>query len=987
MNVFLNGRDRSRRYSVLLSRISDLPEFHNEASRCIRKLGLQQIKQKPRDRFQPIDLTAAAKLVDECDVLVLLVESGTFKPYRDFELLSIAKAQYERALELRRPIVVFQALKPEGADHNFEIKSASTEADLFVDRLTEHQEFLKVQTPFALRIALVESLFRLRTGLPLDESDRLLGHIPPLPRPFLPHGYALHNTETFSGRTKEIAKLDHWSPPAPANECTPVLVIRALGGMGKTALAWSWCNDRQETLGSDFEGFIWWSFYESDATFERFIVQALSYVSAVLPSDISKRSVEANARDLLSHLRQRRFLLCLDGLERIMSAYSEDTRQQEFDSFSLEEIPSQQSQTAHFDSRRFRECFDRRADAFLYDLTTCNNSRILITSRLYPAAFEGADGIHLRSVRTIDLEGLESDDAVSFAKKLGLKFKLGEFIKFAESIKWYPLGIRALAGAVVQSKSAQGSLSRWLAENPGFQPTQLSLVQRRNHVLSYATRELKSGPLFVLSAIAAFRWPPTFAILQTMVVGPSKTLQSISELDAALEELEDRGLVGWDIATYTFDVHPIVRGVVWHLIGALGQRIVIEAHESYFELDDSFAAQGMERNYQDLVQYYYVLLELGRHAEAFTLLDQNFFDDAVFRLGMAHIVIQMMEALFETLPEGSDAIFLPHDRAYAENNLGLVYSRSCLNDSAIKWFGSALGSARMHESSDDPTLITNLAESEFACGNLFRAYSLTLQTSDKAVSQKKRSHSLSLLGEILLRLGFVEHARAALLQALGAFESRGLDTESSVGITSLNLAATFYADNSPDLKAARRWAEHALRIAERSRISSLQIYSGIFLAELDQAELGSELTQERLLQLLEVARKQLLIGPECETIIALARTALRAKLPTLAVNYLQSIESISPVYRIVEPRAERMVLLAQAAQIVGAKDQSVEYASEAMRLAWCDGPPFALMRIVRDARAILHRCGVQSPSLPPFDQRILRRHYNIGFALPRELLS
>ncbi len=36
------------------------------------------------------------------------------------------------------------------------------------------------------------------------------------------------------------------------------------------------------------------------------------------------------------------------------------------------------------------------------------------------------------------------------------------------------------------------------------------------------------------------------------------------ELDAALSELEDRGLLGWDRRANRYDLHPIVRGVAWN---------------------------------------------------------------------------------------------------------------------------------------------------------------------------------------------------------------------------------------------------------------------------------------------------------------------------------------------------------------------------------------------------------------------------------------
>ena len=50
-----------------------------------------------------------------------------------------------------------------------------------------------------------------------------------------------------------------------------------------------------------------------------------------------------------------------------------------------------------------------------------------------------------------------------------------------------------------------------------------------------------------------------------MLVGgeKEKPCRDDRALDATLTELEDRGLVGWDKAANRYDLHPIVRGVVW----------------------------------------------------------------------------------------------------------------------------------------------------------------------------------------------------------------------------------------------------------------------------------------------------------------------------------------------------------------------------------------------------------------------------------------
>ena len=50
--------------------------------------------------------------------------------------------------------------------------------------------------------------------------------------------------------------------------------------MGKSALTWKWFNDIAPQEMKNLAGRMWWSFYESDATFENFVARALAYVTS-----------------------------------------------------------------------------------------------------------------------------------------------------------------------------------------------------------------------------------------------------------------------------------------------------------------------------------------------------------------------------------------------------------------------------------------------------------------------------------------------------------------------------------------------------------------------------------------------------------------------------------------------------------------------------------------------------------------------------------
>src|SRR3989442_14202031 len=98
--------------------------------------------------------------------------------------------------------------------------------------------------------------------------------------------------------------------------------VVAIGGMGKSALTWKWFNDVAPQEMKRLAGRLWWSFYESDATFENFVIRALAYISHRSKKEIHKLPPMDRETQLLAILDREPFLLVLDGLELIPVAYA-----------------------------------------------------------------------------------------------------------------------------------------------------------------------------------------------------------------------------------------------------------------------------------------------------------------------------------------------------------------------------------------------------------------------------------------------------------------------------------------------------------------------------------------------------------------------------------------------------------------------------------------------------------------------------------------
>jgi hypothetical protein len=65
--------------------------------------------------------------------------------------------------------------------------------------------------------------------------------------------------------------------------------------------------------------------------------------------------------------------------------------------------------------------------------------------------------------------------------------------------------------------------------------------------------------------------------------------------------------------------------------------------------------------------------------------------------------------------------------------------------------------------------------------------------------------------------------------------------------------------------------------------------------------------------------------------------------------------------------ADGLSVLAALQHDVGHRDEAVDAATRAYRLAWCDGPPFAYHWGLEKALALLKELGAPEPACPPFD--------------------
>jgi hypothetical protein len=128
----------------------------------------------------------------------------------------------------------------------------------------------------------------------------------------LKHRYGL--AANFTGRIEERKELVKWLEQNPEQ---PLCVLRALGGFGKSALAWFWLlHDVDKTKWTRV---VWWGFYE-DSNFESFLSETLGYL--VGRNGISSYGARQQVEMLLKEMERQNILIVMDGFERALRAFS-----------------------------------------------------------------------------------------------------------------------------------------------------------------------------------------------------------------------------------------------------------------------------------------------------------------------------------------------------------------------------------------------------------------------------------------------------------------------------------------------------------------------------------------------------------------------------------------------------------------------------------------------------------------------------------------
>jgi tetratricopeptide (TPR) repeat protein len=946
---------------ILSSTARDLPEHRKEVEEACLRQGMFPSMMEHLPASDADAIAVSLKLVDEADIYlgVFAHRYGYVPGENNPRQISITEMEYERAAERGIPRLVFLMDKTHPITIDaVEQGEGATKLAAFKARLETERVVNFFKSPADLRAHIINSLSQLRE--PDLTTFHYVSDIPEPPEEFIAHPYTLLQTHRLVGRRPELNLLTDWvaKPDSEVYKARLFNVV-AIGGMGKSALTWTWFKEIAPQEMRPLAGRMWWSFYESDATFENFVTRALAYVTGRPLAEVQQTTAPERETQLLAALDREPFLLVLDGLERILIAYAR------MDAARLED-----SQVGS--QRNLRKTADPRAGRFLKRLAQVRNSRILVSTRLYPADLETEGGDPTPGSFRLDIAGLTDEDAVELWRALGVPGSRDLLLPLFDTFARHPLLIQALAGEVKRYRRAPGNFEEWRQANPRFDPTRFPLLQdAMAHALEFALRGLDDRSRQVLKTIAAFRMPARYDTLAALLIGDGAPCADEHELDEVLTELEDRGLVGWDRRANRYDLHPLVRGVVWGGLGDDARRSVYMSLHAHFEsvpmIDDYLKVNSLE-DLTPAIELYNTLIGLRRYDDAFGLFYERLDDATLYRLSASQQRVELLELLFPSGLEASPPLNSQGNQGYTLNSLAQGYKFIGQPGRAAALYRRA-NTIYLEMNNDDylSVCLCNLSDTLRLPGALFESESsarralVISREQDERVSE---TVSLYVLGLTLAARGLANESGSAQQRALLLLRARAESQGEGVVNSYLSQRSLLLGEFAGALSfATRAWELAHVKGLERDfiRAARAQGEAALGLNNLATAD-------ERLHHALTRARVVNLVQEELPALVALAELRRREGEVKAARELLDDVWEAAErgPYRLIH--ADAYNVLAEIERDAGNEAAAVEAARRAYELAWCDGPPFAYHWGLEKARALLKELGAREPEMPAFDE-------------------
>ncbi|HEX6745694.1 MAG TPA: DUF4062 domain-containing protein [Longimicrobium sp.] len=906
--------------------------------------------------------------------------------------LSITELEYRRALGRGIPVYMFLM----SDDHPTQLGNVETveayRAKLHA--LREDAQARSITAQFSsvesLKSLVLQSMAEFRSSLVAVETQEEKARttrqvaekrgLPSPPKPLaIPNFVSGHE---FVGRHAELSLLDDWA----ASE-QPMMVVEAIGGMGKSSLAWRWTQEQARVVRPDLAGVLWYSFYEGGADMAEFAAYALAYTKGLQFHKIRGKKTTELAVLLLNALKEEPFLLVLDGFERVLVAYHR------LDASQLRD-DQVRSDVDH------RACTKPSDADLLRQLVAASPSKVLVTSRLMPSTLTNKAGQPLPGVMHHRLVGMHPDDALTMMRDLGIRSGDQAIRRYlTRHFDNHPLLIGITAGLVNDYVHDPGNFDRWVGDPQGgasLHLSRLDLVQRRTHILAAALTGLEPGVRQLLNRIAAFSHAVPF---ETVVAlnpflpplpeaagepaadeddaevahdraapafwGPEELREYLPKLVSALHDLERRGLLQWDRKKNSYDLHPVVRGYAFDILEDTDRAAICNRIIDHFQSrpPDQFSEARTVADLQQSVDVFRALIQAQRHSAAVKFYIGDF-AQALLCVEAPLDVLLILQPLF---PRG-----FTHSPAESH------FQSFLLTDVANSLF--QIGQFSDAHESYLAALRIDLKRADI--------YSVWVDLLGLAASFCAENHIASMFSAIKLALSIAKRFQSGLkderrdactsctyLKLIEYYDLTGMVAEAEVAhneylrLPTPRLRAIYRPGEAERVLCWLRFRQNMLTDIELTEAEAVARQGNNKASMRDLLSIRGELTLRRGDALLAATAFEQAI--ELTQAGGIPVAGLEARLAFAKARTGDIEGAIEICDRLQDSAQPPYVSLAETYLILRDPAGARDHALKGYRWAWSDGPPHARWWELARCRAVLQALGEAEPELPPSDPAAL----------------
>jgi tetratricopeptide (TPR) repeat protein len=766
----------------------------------------------------------------------------------------------------------------------------------------------------------------------------------------LKHPYAM--PPNFTGRVEERKMLVDWLKNDSENR---LFIVRALGGFGKSALAWHWLT--HDVDPKQWTKVLWWSFYEGDANFENFIEETLRYLKLEVP-----QGQRPQVDELLKAMQGGKILLIMDGFERALRAYSSMNAAYQGD----EESKLEDNQI---------DCVNINAEIFLKSVCSLPSikSKVLMTTRLTPRAVKPR-GEFMLGCREEELTAMQKEDAVEFFHKQKIKGTHAEIEATCAPYGYHPLSLRLLAGRI--AKDFENPYDIVVAQKLKIDG---DIVQQKHHVLEVSYNSLPSREQKLLSTIACFRSPVEHSTLESIA-------ENKDSLDTDLRDLIDRGLLHFDEKNKKFDIHPIVRRYAYERLTAPDRTAAHIRLRNYFAAIDVPEQPRTIEDLMPVIELYHHMVNAGKLDDA-RLLFRDRLEDAIYsQFGGYQLQIELLRSLFLDGEGKHPSLKEESAQGWTLNSLANAYASSGQPHRAVPLFKMANDTYenKMKNKQYLAIGLGNVALDQIRTGalkeaerNLRREIDLGREIEYEFVEAVGRYN----LGHLLSYRGVWQGAKEELDKSLEwAEKERHVQMQGVIwsdnALCFLLMARANLELQNVNLKSAIKAAFRALQLAEkttRTRMKTPRDYiradwllGAAYLASVvsippaknarDYSTTELTLAEENLSKAISMCRQINAVDAEADILLDLARLRYDQENYEEAKNLAEEALTITERCGYVLQGADVNLFLAQyALEQEKDKVKAKEYAETALKLAYCDGPPYYYKVAYHEAERMLEK--------------------------------